>query len=109
MKKLTGEETICKATPTSNTYVYIGSFSNLVPANDILNWRRLPEYDLPSLGIIAEELTLDEISIQLKERLKTHDSPLITIFEQEPLHGKIYQWGNYGNGWYEIGETCGYA
>ena len=25
------------------------------------------------------------------------------------LHGEIYRWGNHGDWWEQVGETCGYA
>lgn len=71
--------------------VYVGGLTDLAPAE--LHWR---END----G--EEVLTLKEIAGQL-------EATIITVFIQEPMGGVILQWGNYGDEWWQIGETCGYA
>ena len=49
-------------------------------------------------------LTLYEIASQLR------DAWIITVITESPFSGKIYQYGNYGDGeWWEIGSTGGYA
>lgn len=52
----------------------------------------------------VEVLKLSEIVEQLKGKCI-----MITIFIDEPLKGRILQYGNYGDSWWEIGNTCGYA
>ena len=94
MKNLNDLE-VCKFDKggTTATYVYKGSFRNLEKAD--LSWREVDE---------EEVLTLKEIYEQLKgERM-------ITVFVDSPMHGEIYQCGNYGDGlWDELGTTKGYA
>lgn len=53
-------------------------------------------------------MSLEDIHKSLK---KQYDNiKLITVIIEGPLSGRIYLWGNYGDGyWYETGETCGYA
>lgn len=34
---------------------------------------------------------------------------MVTVIFEEPLHGKIYQYGNYGKYWVKHGTTVGYA
>lgn len=86
----------------SETIVYMNSFSDLKKAE--LTWREAGEEISEMLGIEAEVLKLSEIKEQLKG--KCH---MITIFINDPLQGTILQYGNYGDSWWEIGGTCGYA
>ena len=37
------------------------------------------------------------------------DLSLCMVIAEYGLGGKIYRYGNHGNAWEEIGETCGYA
>ena len=53
-------------------------------------------------------LTLDEIYKQFKSIYK-HEG-ICTVVVSTPLHGEIYQCGNYHDGeWVEYGHTIGYA
>ena len=101
MKKIDHPEhyELIKFDGVSSSTVYCGSFDYLTPAP--LKWRVREDY-LEMLGY-GEVLTLKEVAEQLK------GTPIITVFYEEPLSGKILQWGNYGDAWYEIGETSGYA
>lgn len=84
------------------TTVYTGSFDSLEKAELIWHIDKEMACITETYG---EWLTLDEIAHQLKG--KTH---MITIFVDQPLHGEIWQYGNYNDGtWYRIGETIGYA
>lgn len=93
MKRIADNTILCGNDETTNTSVYIGSLFYLERANDRLKWR---EEDGQKI------LTLKEVAEQLNARL-------ITIFVDTPLKGMIYQYGNYGDSWWQIGETCGYA
>ena len=33
----------------------------------------------------------------------------VTVIAQTPTHGEIYQYGNHGDYWEQIGTSCGYA
>ena len=81
--------------------VYIGSFDRLVRTD--LVWKKNKRRSEVT-GMKVYSLTLDEIRKQLCEK-----DYLITVFVNSPLHGEILQWGNYGNEWWQIGETCGYC
>ena len=56
----------------------------------------------------GQYLTLKDIEKMIRKEYQNIE--LITVIIEEPLSGRIYLWGNYGdNCWYETGETCGYA
>lgn len=93
MKRIADNTILCENDETTNTSVYIGSLFYLERANDRLKWR-----DEDGQKI----LTLKEVAEQLHARL-------ITVFVDAPYKGMIYQYGNYGDSWWQIGETCGYA
>lgn len=100
MEKLNPKEyEICEFDGVNSSAVYLGSFDNLKKAK--LIWRK-ENLDFMEINV----LTLDEIRNQLKQR---NPYVMITIFVNSPLHGEIIQYGNYGDEWYRIGETCGYA
>ena len=98
MKKITEDIGLCKFDGVDVVTVYTGGINNLSIAD--LKWRKVYEEYLGEV----EFLRLSEIVEQLKSK-----SILITIFINEPLKGTILQYGNYGNEWWEIGTTCGYA
>lgn len=87
--------------------VYTGGLTFLKPANDKLKWREDKD---------AEEmcykpfyvLTLSEIADQMTNAYGG-ECPMLTVFTESPLQGKILQYGNYGDEWWQIGETGGYA
>ena len=90
---------VCERYGTNGVYVYIGGLGYLERANERLRWREVKS----AIGEgVYRELTLGEISDQLKARM-------ITVFVEEPLSGVIYQYGNHGEKWEKIGETVGYA
>ena len=89
-----GEKIIYERDYATNGAVYIGGIYYLVRANEDLKWRK----DEKGYNI----LSLKDISDQL-------DARLITVFEELPLEGHVYQYGNYGAEWWEIGELAGYA
>jgi hypothetical protein len=85
------------------THVYLGGFYGLKSLD--LKWRK---ERIEEIGEEWECLTLEEIKQQAIEVSK-YEEPLITVFIQEPFKGIILQYGNYGDSWWKIGETCGYA
>ena len=93
MKLIADNTILCENDSTTNTSVYIGGLFYLERANDRLKWR---EEDGQKI------LTLKEVAEQLNARL-------ITVFVESSYEGVIYQFGNYGVSWWQIGETCGYA
>ena len=103
MKKIENpnEYQVCAFDGVNSSSVYIGSFDYLQKAN--LEWHK--EYVEP-MGMELETLTLDEIKEQI---ISKNEMRMITIFISSPLHGEILQYGNYGDSWYQIGETRGYA
>lgn len=103
MKKIENpnEYQVCAFDGVNSSSVYIGSFDYLQKAN--LEWKK--EFVEP-MGMELETLTLDEIKEQI---IAKNGIRMITIFISSPLHGEILQYGNYGDSWYQIGETFGYA
>ena len=94
---------ICQFDGVSSAAVYVGSFPHLYYASDKLTWRVSEEGSKMSYDPY-KILTLAEVSEQLRDK-----TPIITVFDVGPMAGVIYQWGNYGDVWYQIGETDGYA
>lgn len=87
-----------------STAVYLGGVSCLKKVNDELNWH---EEEVESLDMNIKSLTLTEIYEQLKE---VYGCQIITVFVDSPMHGEIYQCGNYEDGkWVKLGSTMGYA
>ena len=97
---------ICEFDSVDAATVYIGSFSDLRKAN--LKWREDKEAG-EMCGVPYHVLTLTEIRDQICGSGRDCHHEMITIFLEEPLRGSILQYGNYGDQWWEIGETMGYA
>lgn len=98
MKKIIEDMELCKFDGVDSTNVYVGGLDFLKPAQ--LEWRKIDwGYEIGEV----ELLKLSEIVEQLGKK------QIITIFIEEPMRGTILQYGNYGDEWYEIGTTCGYA
>lgn len=81
--------------------VYLGGLTDLEEV--ILTWR-IDEERSKMMEIKYYVLTLKEIADRLREK-----TDIITVIVQRPLSGEIYQWGNYGDGWWQIGTLDGYA
>lgn len=97
MRKITEDLVLCKFDGINTTNVYVGGFAYLHPA--LLRWRKeendyMGDYEVLKLSEIVEQIGKNNV---------------ITIFIDEPMRGYILQYGNYGDEWYEIGTTCGYA
>lgn len=96
--EITEFDSVSKAT------VYLGGLDNLQKINNELSWH--VEYS-KGLGFAIRTLTLKEVFDQVYEK---YGSSLITVFINGPMHGEIYQCGNYEIGdWVEYGSTIGYA
>lgn len=103
MKKIEHPEDVilCEFDGIESTTVYIGGFMYLERVNDKLKWR---------LGEESTAMYLEQYkTLSLKEIAEQLDARIITIFEEGALNGTIYQYGNYGDEWWEIGEFAGYA
>ena len=103
MKMITNPEEfdICPFDGINVSRVYLGGVTDLEKV--ILTWRTDEERS-KIMGVKYYVLTLKEIADQLHE-----ETDLITVIVQSPLSGEIYQWGNYGDEWWQIGELDGYA
>lgn len=100
MKKITEDLELCKLDGASCTAVYVGGMAWLHPA--LVKWRKEAGGEFEEI----EVLKLSEIVEQLEEK----NVPIITVIIDNPMYGKILQYGNYPDDcWYEIGQTCGYA
>ena len=106
--KASGMYEVCKFDGVTSTSVYLGGFDRLEPLE--LEWAKIDGFDVFDY---LEVLTLDEIAEQarwqLDEEYISENGFMVTVFIQEPLNGKILQYGNYGDSWWQIGETMGYA
>ena len=95
---------VCRFDTVNETSVYAGGLNRLVNITDKLSWHK--EY-FDSLYMDIETLTLSEIWEQAKE---FSEDRILTVFEDSPLKGTIYQCGNYEEGkWVKLGNTMGYA
>lgn len=97
MREIIEDLELCKFDGVNTTNVYVGGLAYLHPA--LLRWRKeendyMGDYEVLKLSEIVEQLGKKQI---------------ITVFIEEPMRGTILQYGNYGDEWYEIGNTCGYA
>lgn len=102
MKVIEEDLELCHFDGVDAVAVYVGGLTDLVKAK--LKWRTADEETCRALCMDVEMLKLSEIVSQLG------DAFLITIIIDEPLKGRILQYGNYQDcKWYEIGTTCGYA
>ena len=88
------------------TSVYLGGLSNLVNVTSQLKWNKVPASESET-GEDEEYLTLGEISAQLTEMMGM--SVVATVIENNPSQSYIYQYGNHGESWYNLGRVCGYA
>lgn len=63
----------------------------------------------------AKEInTIERINVSLKDiedevKRDYENVSRITVIAERPLHGIIYEYGNYGDFWMEHGKTIGYA
>jgi len=80
--------------------IYRGGFYELHGPEKGLHWRK--DEEAGEYGIHPNILSLKEIADQI-------GGGMITVFISGPLHGEILQYGNYGDSWWKIGETAGYA
>lgn len=99
MKEIKEDVTLCRFDGVAMTKVYAGSFDNLI--NVKLQWRK---EHVKEIDEDIEVLKLSEIVEQIGKPYM-----MITVFINDMFSGKILQYGNYGDSWWEIGCTCGYA
>lgn len=104
MKQLTDDEMIFKNMGCEIATVYLGGFSNLQKTEVKWDIWEDKETGMMAHGFTTAHLTLGQIAEQCKDK-----AGIITVFEDAPLHGRILQYGNYGESWYLLGETAGYA
>lgn len=102
MKEIKEDLELIQFDGVDETIVYKGSFSCLEKAE--LKWRSADKGMCDALCMDVKVLRLSEIVEQLKDETR-----MITIFVEGALRGSIWQYGNYGDSWWEIGQTCGYA
>lgn len=93
---------ICEDDSVTCATVYEGSFGNL-RRSERLKWR-FDDTQSDYFGFPNKIITLAEIAEQLRDH-----ADIITVFVDEPLYGKIFQYGNYGDFWVYLGEFAGYA
>ena len=95
------EFTVCRFDGVTVTGVYVGTTDCLRCVNDRLKWRKEVIEELSDEP--TEMLTLAEIEKQLKHHI-------VTVIINGPMHGEIYQCGNYSaREWWKIGDLDGYA
>lgn len=99
---------VCKDDSVNFTTIYLGGFSDLEKLE--LEWERID--GVGEFGYL-EVLTLEEIVERARELVDDEyieeNGFMITVFIQSTFKGKILQYGNYGDSWWQIGKTSGYA
>ncbi len=101
-KKMDGTEEFARFHSVEQTAVYIGSMTDLVNVTNELKWRQ--DEEASAYGETIEVLSLNEIAEQCHGK-----GGLITVIYERPTGGAVYQYGNYGDVWYRIGDLMGYA
>lgn len=101
MEQIKEDLELCEFDGIDSATVYCGGLSYLEKAE--LKWRNADEETCETLGMCEVHI------LKLSEIAKQLNSGIITIIIEEPLKGRILQYGNYGDSWWEIGTTCGYA
>lgn len=100
-----GATMIYRDAPMEGLYIFvIGPISGINEiSKSVLDWHT-------SEGEAkAGYLTLEEISNQIKAKMGG-ECPVLYVWTERPLHGKIYQYGNYyPERWELYGTTKGFA
>ncbi len=87
-----------------STAVYLGGVTRLKKVNEELIWH---EEESEALYSTIKSLTLREIYDQISQK---YGYQIITVIVDGPMHGEIYQCGNYVEGqWVKYGMTMGYT
>lgn len=86
--------------------VYVGTIEKMVNVTEAIKWDSEPMGDFDYIS-----LTLSEIYEQVSQMdIMKNGLRIITVFQEGPLDGDIYQCGNYKDGrWLHIGKLQGYA
>ena len=87
--------------------VYVGTIENMMNVTEAISWHSEPMGDFDYIS-----LTLSEIYEQVsKLEIMKGGLRIITVFQEGPLDGDIYQCGNYSEAdkWVQIGTLRGYA
>lgn len=85
--------------------VYVGFLGDMKCITKELPWRKGDEH--MEYGQPIEWMTLKDISDYASRK---YPDAIVTVFSNSPLHGEIYQYGNYLDvEWVEYGRTMGYA
>lgn len=94
---------ICLFDGVESSAVYLGGMDWLTHVTNDITWRTEDHtpYDTSSP---CKVLTLGEIAEQLRLR-----AIIITVIVIGPMSGVVYQYGNYGDSWWEVGTLDGYA
>lgn len=97
------EKVVCEKVYTA---VYLGWMSDIERrVSRELKWNSDPE-TLERCGDFGCFLTLKEISDQLNAKYEFH---YYCVYVDDPFCGTWYAYGNHGEFWEKVGETCGYA
>lgn len=108
------EEVCLHSVSVREFHIYIGSFGNLINISDKIKYHVEP---IEEMGEEIISITLKEVYEQVLELFKKTSpikggkfSPFITVFDESPSRTRIYQYGNYGDGyWVKLGDIQGYA
>ena len=100
------EVSVCVFDGVNSSGVYIGFIDSLRLVTNELTWRTDEEAQEMTL-VAFKELTLKEISAQVKRLYSEHATCIVMTYG--PLSGRIYEYGNRGEYWEQIGVLSGYA
>lgn len=104
MNKVTEDIEFLRFDGVTSTTVYLGGLSRLVPA--YIEWNHTDEEFNRAIMMQGEYLKLSEIRDRCLDK---YGYDVITVIYEGPLRTDIYQWGNYGDEWWIVGEAGGYA
>ena len=99
------EINVCVFDGVTCSGVYVGFPDSMRLITTELKWR-VDETTSEMVLIPCKELTLKEISDQVIEKYK---SATVVVIINGLLHGEVYEYGNHGDYWEQIGVLSGYA
>lgn len=109
LKEIKEDLELTKFDGVTEVAVYIGGLTKLINVTNSLDWNN-NKVEAIVLGLDKlEYLKLSEIKDQILGTRYFKSFGLITIITNGPLDGTIYQYGNYGDSWYQIGQLAGYC
>lgn len=84
--------------------VYLGGLADLSNITDKIEWKMITDEENSTMGHI-EKATLKEIA----DQFGGGGQNMITVIVDHPKDTEVYQYGNYGDSWFSLGNLAGYC